>query len=185
MVSGEEMLNTSKNLMITKSDAAVRQLGAAMRMWFREDDPVAIHTLAAASHEILHQLNKLGNHDPLLLDSDLIKDEYRKLWIDSVRKHANFFKHADRDPGAVIEFNVDITQYLFIFSMKAMAQMGIRFHVEQIAFSNWCLVHRPEIIKRDAYDQLPVEAIDGLKEASRAEFFAACLAVHSRTLSLP
>src|SRR5438045_7911123 len=43
---------------ITKLEAAVRQLRAAILLYFSNGDEVAIHTLAFAAHEILRQLAK-------------------------------------------------------------------------------------------------------------------------------
>jgi len=54
---GEDSKNPP-TLHINKLDAAKRQLRAAIRLWFDDGDPVAIHTLAHASHEIIHSLFK-------------------------------------------------------------------------------------------------------------------------------
>jgi hypothetical protein len=44
---------------ISKFDAAKRQLETAIRLWFHSGDPVSVHTLAAASHQLLHDLGNL------------------------------------------------------------------------------------------------------------------------------
>jgi hypothetical protein len=41
-------------LAVTKQSAARSQLETAIRLWFYEGDPVAIHTLAVAAHDCLH-----------------------------------------------------------------------------------------------------------------------------------
>src|SRR5271165_3353782 len=48
-------------LTITKFEAARRQLGTAIVLWFSDDDPVSIHTLACAAYEIIHKLTKKRN----------------------------------------------------------------------------------------------------------------------------
>ncbi|MEK7992289.1 MAG: hypothetical protein AAB403_00650 [Planctomycetota bacterium] len=94
-----------RKLKVSKLDAARRQIDTAIALWFDDGDPVAVHTLTAAAHELVHTLyKKRGLHD-LLFDSDWIKDEYRKQWSDKLRANANFFKHADRDAEAELEFD--------------------------------------------------------------------------------
>jgi hypothetical protein len=58
-------------------DAVRRQLCTAIRLWFEDGDPVAIHTLIAASHEVLHTLFRRKGLHGLIFDSDLIEDERR------------------------------------------------------------------------------------------------------------
>jgi hypothetical protein len=43
---------------VSKTDAAKRQLDTAIRLWLDEGDSVSIHTLAAAAHQIVHDLGK-------------------------------------------------------------------------------------------------------------------------------
>ena len=43
---------------ITKLDAARRQLWVAISLWFQDGDEVAIHTLACAAHQIIHDINQ-------------------------------------------------------------------------------------------------------------------------------
>lgn len=40
---------------ISKIEAAFRQLRTAVLLFFSDQDPVAVHTLTAAAHEILRQ----------------------------------------------------------------------------------------------------------------------------------
>ncbi len=45
-------------LEISKLDAAKRQLDTAIRLYFCDGDPVSIHTLAAASYNILRDVTE-------------------------------------------------------------------------------------------------------------------------------
>ena len=45
-----------KEYLVTKEGAAQAQLETAIWLWVTKDDPVSIHTLAAASNDILHAL---------------------------------------------------------------------------------------------------------------------------------
>jgi hypothetical protein len=92
---------------VSKIDAARRQLQTAIKLWFSAGDPVATHTLAFASYEILHAVSKKrdATRPPLIFDSPLIPEKYRSEVNIAFKKHAYFFKHGDRDPEAVIEFH--------------------------------------------------------------------------------
>ncbi|HEV2335198.1 MAG TPA: hypothetical protein VGS13_06865 [Stellaceae bacterium] len=83
---------------ITKLDAAKRQLRTAIKLWFTGEDPVSVHTLAAAAHEIVHTLFRRRGLSGLLFDSPLIKEECRSMWAKRMKAVATFFKHAQRDP---------------------------------------------------------------------------------------
>ena len=83
---------------ITKLDAARRQLRVAISLRFQDGDEVAIHTLACAAHQIIHDINQHRGGRDLLFDSLNFKDEYRKEAVNWLKKDMNFFKHADKDP---------------------------------------------------------------------------------------
>ena len=93
---------------INKIQAAERQLKEAIQLFFEKRDPVAIHTLGMASHEILYQLAKPKGIQGLLKNPDLIKDEYWKDYLSFINQHRNFFKHAKKDPHEVIEFPSEV-----------------------------------------------------------------------------
>ena len=54
---------------IKKIDAARRQLLTAIEVWFLDGDPVSIHSLAHAPHEIIHRLFRNQGGSALLFDS--------------------------------------------------------------------------------------------------------------------
>jgi hypothetical protein len=63
----------SQPITVSKLDAARRQLRAAIRLWFQGEDPVAIHTLISAAHEIVHTLFKRAGLHGLMFDTDTSK----------------------------------------------------------------------------------------------------------------
>ena len=84
---------------ITKRQAAQRQIDAGIRMLFRNDDPVAIHTVAMAAFRILSDLVKQrGLEHPI--DSMIRPGKEKKFWR-GINSSANFFKHADKDPDDI------------------------------------------------------------------------------------
>lgn len=106
-----------KYIEISKLDAAKRQLEVAIRLFFNYSDIVAIHTLMAASGEILNDLSKKQNVK-LLFDEmfELIKPEYKDEIIKKSREAQNFFKHADNDSDVVYKLTLENTEFLLYFT---------------------------------------------------------------------
>lgn len=85
---------------ITKVQAAGRQIDAAIRMHFRQEDPLAVHTLAMAGFQVLRDLaqNRGLEH---AVDSMIRPGKEARFW-GAVNARANFLKHADRDPQDIL-----------------------------------------------------------------------------------
>ncbi|MCY4595739.1 MAG: hypothetical protein OXC19_13205 [Bryobacterales bacterium] len=84
----------------TKIESARRLVNAAIRMLFRQDDPLAVHTVAMAGFRVLRDLAIIrGLEHPV--DSMIRPEMEREFW-GVVNAHANFLKHADRDPVDVL-----------------------------------------------------------------------------------
>ena len=174
-----------RKLIIGKLDAARRQLSTAIREWFCGGDSVVIHTLACAAYEIIHDLSLQRNpnrHD-LLFDADYIKDEHRKEWKDLLRKPANFFKHADRDGDAVIEFNPRQSDGFILFSILGVSLCGERNNTVKSAWLMWLQIQEPKYLtekgRKFFTDNIPVDSLHYARSMSRDEFFHSfCEASH-------
>ncbi len=110
---------TSTAIKVDKLDAATRQLRTAITLWFNEGDPVSIHALAFAAYEVIHAVSKKRNpyRRDLLFNSLVIKDEYRSQVNIYLKKYAYFFKHADRNPDAEIEFNPELSETFILYAI--------------------------------------------------------------------
>jgi hypothetical protein len=106
------------HLKISKIDAAKRQLETAIRLYFNEADPVSIHTLTGAAHEILSDLNSKVSGTPMILSDVLVKEERKKEFRQIMNEAKNHFKHADKDSDTVIDFNPEINE-TFIYDACA------------------------------------------------------------------
>jgi hypothetical protein len=103
---------------VNKIDVAVRQIRVAVRLHFEECDPVALHTLVAATHRMI---------------SDLRKHKGGRSVLDSaVKVAAKFFKHADKDPdGRVnIEPLPTMTQDLLMDAVSTLQGVAPQIPVE-------------------------------------------------------
>lgn len=170
-------------LHLTKIDAAQRQLQTAIRMWFYDDeDYVSAHTLAFAAYEIAHAVSKAKNPNrgDLLLDSSHVKPDKQKEFNRLFREAANFFKHADRDPDATIEFSPGLTELFIYFAIKGLDMCHIELAPELNIFMWWLQIRSPEpMMSQHAYKAI-IEGglIDNLTLARampQHEFFEACM----------
>jgi hypothetical protein len=109
--------SVSQKELITKLQAARRQLVVATQLYFRDSDAVAIHTLVAASYNIIRDLSKhRGAPDMAVKDFFLttISPSKQKQVANWLNSFENFFKHADHDPNGEIELNSEITELMLI-----------------------------------------------------------------------
>jgi hypothetical protein len=161
---------------LTKLEAGSRQLRTALTLWFDEGDPVSTYTLAFAAYEIFHavSLHRDPNRQDLLFDSDWIKDEFRRDWNKHIRREVNFFKHADRDPEGSIEFNPELTEFLFLFASFARELCDYPVTEEEHLFAWWLQLHRPELLtdqgRKFVGDHVPIDALNGIRTLTRGEF---------------
>lgn len=102
---------------IAKLDAASRQLNTAISLLLGGGDPIVVHTLAIAASNIFSDVldNKSGGQswrEKLRTDHGLSKAKIR----DVMHSAWNFFKHGDRDPDGVLEFDERECEHLIFFA---------------------------------------------------------------------
>ena len=110
------------NIEITKFKAAESQLITAIDLYFRNGDPVSIHTLARSAHEVLDGLCKYRKLDRGIIEqgvAEFVKPEFKKMVFQKVSEARNFFKHADKDPDGVLSWNSDVSTY-FIWDATSL-----------------------------------------------------------------
>lgn len=133
---------------ISKMEAARRQLQAAVGLFFDEGDDVAVHTLVAAARQVLVDLLKRQGKT-LRLEEHLKKQytpEGQSRWHKARAQAENFFKHAQRDPAAGLEFNPAQTHFLLLDCVEAYSVLARRSLHELRAFTAWFLLEYPDYI---------------------------------------
>lgn len=145
------MNDLGEKIVVTKLEVARRQLRTAIRLWFQDADPVSVHTLAYAAYEIIHVLSeKRDKYRPtLIFDADMIKDEYVGDWNAKIRKSANFFKHANKDPDASLEFMPSLTLLFIMGAASGLRLMEEKPGREELTMFYWLCFHHPDWIKPD------------------------------------
>ena len=172
-----------QKLKITKIEAARAQLKTAIELWFHDGDPVSIHTLACASHQIINDINAITADGNLIFDSTVINDNKRKDWIKRIKADCNFFKHANNDATNIIEFDINTSEFYFMFSLKGLMNIGVVGNVAETAYFKWFMLHNPELVTELGNEHIikstPVD-ISEVKQFTRKEFFEAFCIAYAR-----
>lgn len=166
---------------LDKLDAAARQLTTAIELWFTDSDPISIHTLACSAHQLVHDLNKRAGGRDLIYDTLVIKDEYRKEWIDKVKGPYNFLKHADKDPAAKIEFDPVANEFFIMFTCLGLELLGVKPNIARAGFTLYQMLSHPDILTPQG-ETLLAPYPDSMKsralEIPKKDFFAVYAAYH-------
>ena len=160
---------------VSKLNAARRQLDCAIELWFADKDKVSVHTLAAAAHQIIHDINQKKGGKELLFDSAKIKDEHRSDWISILKNAMNFFKHADKDAEEILEFTPATSEMFMLFSIMGLESIGETTNDTEYTFFLWFSIHNPDLLtktyRKIMKELAPVGYLDEIRNISKGEFF--------------
>lgn len=164
--------------MITKTDAAERQLNTAIRLFFENRDHLSSYALAVASREVtddviqsryseLYQRELVRVGDPLEVRLSYryeiklhSKPEFYKDFRALDRKWQNFLKHADRDPDAEIEpVKTKLLAIVIIWAIKNYTLLTQHWTAEMATFFAWFAVAEPQLIKSELEGVMTNKAI--------------------------
>ena len=133
-------------LHVSKFDVAERQLLLAIRLFFKEEDPVSIHTLSEASSQILYDLRDTYGGNSMFKNSAFIKEEHKKEWYKKIAKSKNFFKHAEKDPNSTHEFNVTINHFSLIDAVNMYETIKKKWVPETLIYTCWFVSKYPNLL---------------------------------------
>ena len=131
-----------ETMTVTKLECAKRQLECAIRLFFENDDPVSIHTLACAAYQLLFDINTHRGGRPMW-----VKDRYLKSKPDGTSKllnePENFFKHANRDPDGSLEFDPIKTEAYIVDACRTYTELTSDKPLLSDCFRAWFTCHDP------------------------------------------
>lgn len=135
---------------LTKLQVAKRTLAGAIRQFFEEADPIVVHTLAAAAQGLLRDLARAKALPQLstLHDHPYVPADQRKAWINKINEPRNFFKHADKDPQAILDFDDEDNVLVLVDAVLLLSQFPDGWLQEANVFIGWFTTANPEL--RDA-----------------------------------
>lgn len=143
---------------ISKLDAARRQLREAIYLFFERRDIIAVHTLSAASLQILHDLAKARGDKSFLKDGPMIRREYKKEVLRKINEAENFFKHAESDPDKILEFRPEVTRFFLFDALDLYQKLTGTLFCEGKIYLVWFAASYPTLIlERKFMDKLNTE----------------------------
>lgn len=170
-------MDPKAKIKVSKIDAARRQLDCAIKLWFEDGDEVSVHTLTFAAYEIIDDLNvKHGNIDNTLLGmaKKYMPPERIEDMMRAFKKAMIFFKHADRDPHVILDFDPQLSEMMLMFTIQAFNALGERLTAPQHAFVIWAFLHNAklhEAVKEKLPESVTVQGLDQLRRFNKAQFF--------------
>lgn len=135
---------------ITKLEAARRHLDEAIKLFFEDRDPLTIHTLAAAAQGTLRDIAKAtgAKHLSILHDHPGIPENRRKDLVKALNAPRNFFKHADKDPQGILEFDESVNVDTLLDAVLLYWTVSGEYLSSANVFMGWFTTKHPEM--RDA-----------------------------------
>ena len=154
--------------LVSKTQAATRQLRLAIKLLFDGADSVPVHTLVGAASVILSDYieKKAPNKS-----WDIFAQQANKIsaaeYFRVMRKAQNFFKHAESDPDAILDFEVVDTDNLAFWAVLNSAELWPLSKEEEI-FRAWYLSsYFPDLDKSCAAFREALSLFGDLRSVSR------------------
>lgn len=154
---------------LSKFDVAERQLLQAIRMFFREEDPISIHTLTEAASQVLRDIGKKRGAKSMIHQLEHVPKEFRDQWFTLISQSKNFFKHADRDPDHVHRFDPVVNEFVIFDSLVMYRHLTDKMPVEATAYTIWFGLNYAYLINKSSgvwgfFEQIPEELREPKRE---------------------
>jgi hypothetical protein len=163
----------------TKRTVAKEQLVTAIRLFFCEVCPCSVHTLVSASLGILQDILRNEKKDYLLNIEREIKPERIAEWRALMRKQANFFKHADRDPAGALKLNEGQTEFQLIEAVNAFATLYGKKTYSMMVYQLWFASSHPGFFDGRGWYKLKAKLEEIGFETNRFGKREACYMINS------
>jgi hypothetical protein len=156
---------------ITKKDAALAQLAAAIYIWFHHGDVISIHTLAAAAHDCFYWMAKHKEKESIL--RQWMKSQSKGLQK-RIADAQNFFKHGHKWLTGKVKYPVIYGEMLMLDSVVCYGMafshgttpLPLRLYAVRFSLENEGLLETDL-----ARYYLTREEIDKLRPLSREDFY--------------
>jgi hypothetical protein len=176
---------------VTKLEAANRQLCTAIRLFFDDGDAIAVHTLACSAREIYEKHCAMNSNQRMFdfMKSGNPQAAEKDLW-NLLNAARNFFKHPGQSLNETIEFDDTMNDFQLLTACQDCATLMAGWQPPEMqAYALWFLaVEAPDeqaISEADPAAATAAQAIQhqidaqfpGLRTASRIEKkrFGRCL----------
>ena len=158
---------------ISKLESATRHLAAAVRLFLEEQDPIVVHTVAAAAQGTLRDIARATHapHQSILHDHPEIRPEDRKRWVTALNAPRNFFKHADSDPDGTLEFDEESNVDVLLDAVLLHSVLSDEPLSEAAVFMGWFTTANPSMRKAVSSNTIGEFAVrNGLRAHEKMRF---------------
>lgn len=116
-------------------------------MFFGEEDPLSIHTVACAGLDLVNNLAERQSKKTFISSMlDAVVENRRKQMLDFFRRPQNFLKHADKDPDDVLEYHPEVVEYYILFACNSYLELTGETTPEIRGFMIWFSLVHPDIL---------------------------------------
>ncbi|HED2337567.1 TPA: hypothetical protein R4Y05_003255 [Serratia liquefaciens] len=149
-----------ETISLSKIEAAERQLKQCIRMFFKEEDPVSIRTLAEAAGEVL---SDIGDYQGIVRDKKMIKPERYREWLKAIFEDRNFFKHGKKDSDRILEFKPIMNDIVILDAVTMHMKYTKNWTIETLLYQIWNQLNYPDFW----YEDHPIyKAVEGKSYSS-------------------
>ena len=136
-------------IQVTKLESARRQLETAIKLFFAGGDFVSIHTLSYAAYGITRDLCEHSKNPKSLTKwiEDRVVETQRKEFFKHISKAGGFFKHADKEPKAVLEYIPEQYELFLMFAIYQYEALTNELTLPMGVFKIWYLKNRPGLFE--------------------------------------
>jgi hypothetical protein len=166
---------------VTNLEVATRQVVTAIKLFFANGDPIAVHTLACAAREIYEKHCKAAD---ITRTFDYVKESNahlseKQLW-NILNGPRNFFKHPADHLNASIEFSDEYNDFMILSAVHDHGMLkGQDQPIEMQTYGTWFLTVKEhmappngspsEIEQAERITATLDRLFPGIRQASRAE----------------
>jgi hypothetical protein len=171
----EPLREMEQALVVSKLEAAGRQLATAADLFMHDADPVSIHTLTAAAYDIIRDVDKARDGDGMMWKDWVfmfVPPEKHKEVRRKVNEAQNFLKHADSDPTGILEFRPFLTALMIFDASLKYHELTGKVPLPVKVFHYWFFTSHPELVQWPSPEMAAWAqrvAVDG-RAFSRTEF---------------
>ncbi|MPV65522.1 hypothetical protein [Burkholderia sp. BE17] len=138
-------------MLVTKIDAARRQLITAIRLFFDGSDPVSVYSLASNAWEVIDVLCTSAGIESFSKQARESLPAGRTLKYYINQPCRNFFKHADQDPNpdSSVELREDNVSAILFLAVEDYMRLRQGGPIEAQVFQVWFIAVFPEKVSED------------------------------------
>jgi hypothetical protein len=143
------------HLNIDRRNMLREEIDSSIYLYF-EEQFIGAHVLLWASNDVMRPLLKREGKISFADEMEgCLKPEAVKSWRDLIRRDYNYFKHADRDPDAILErFSPWVTGVQMLIAALDYRNLYGKVTVPMMMGVSWCLARNQKFVAPEGQQHL-------------------------------